>query len=187
MGLFSWLFRNRQPRLDCEVVKDALIPKSQSEFVEIRSRNFYGKCYKSPNNRYALAMCDANENLTELGSRRSGPGRYLLIDGTQIIFEGKAERPNDGKIANNGTYILNDWGFGDGLQGTFCAFDVAGRPLIKRRFNANLYNNGLSPDGHFAVCQTCISPDSGDGGNLFVFDLTNSVEIAHWEPESGWV
>jgi len=25
-------------------------------------------------------------------------------------------RPNDGKVADNGTFIFNDWGFGDGLK-----------------------------------------------------------------------
>jgi len=60
-------------------------------------------------------------------------------------------RPNDGKVADNGTFIFNDWGFGDGLKGTFRAFDSLGQNLIVRRFRANLLNNGISFDGRFAV------------------------------------
>jgi len=92
------------------------------------------------------------------------------------------DRPNDGKVADNGTFVLNDWGLGDGLKGTFYAIDKTGQPLIVRKFKANLYNNGLSPDGRFAVCLPCIAED---GETLTVFDLVQRTELAGWIPESG--
>lgn len=46
-------------------------------------------------------------------------------------------------------------------------------------------NNGLSPDGSHAVCQTANAP--GDDGNLLtVFDLVHGKELGAWRPESGW-
>jgi hypothetical protein len=154
--------------------------------MEIPSRRFFGECVRSPNQRYTLAWRDASDSGTVGGFRRSGKGRYLLLDGKQVISEGSIARPNDGKVADNGTFIFNDWGLGDGLQGTFFACDKVGRKLVTRRFKANLFNNGLSPSGDVAVCQTCNSYESEDGSILTLFDLRNGVELAHWIPESGW-
>jgi tetratricopeptide (TPR) repeat protein len=108
------------------------------------------------------------------------------LDGKKIISDGSIARPNDGKVADNGTFIFNDWGLGEGLQGTFLAFDKAGVRLCSRRFKANLFNNGLSSNGDTAVRQTCNSYDSDDGSILTLFDLDQKIEIAHWIPSSGW-
>ena len=45
--------------------------------------------------------------------------RYLLLEGSAVTIEGRIQRPNDGKVADNGAFILNDWMFGDALQSTF--------------------------------------------------------------------
>src|SRR3546814_4600282 len=84
------------------------------------------------------------------------------------------ERPNDGKVADDGTFILNDWGSRDALAGTFMAFARDGRPILKRDYAANRLNNGLSPDGGLAVCQTANAPGSPDSSLLTVFDLTEA-------------
>lgn len=157
----------------------------QADFLSYSARKFYGPCSKSSNGQYVLAWCDANESGMQGGHRSKGHGQYLLFEDGRVIAEGKMARPNDGKVADNGTFILNDWGFGDGLKGTFCAFDKSGQPLIARKFKANLYNNGLSPDARFAVCQTC-NADSTDGATLAIFDLTKRAESTSWSPESGW-
>jgi tetratricopeptide (TPR) repeat protein len=96
------------------------------------------------------------------------------------------ERPNDGKVADNGTFILNDWEFSSELCGVFRAFRANGKEIVSRRFKANLFNNGLSADGCFAVCQTCNSPDPADSSILAVFDLMAGTELASWHAESGW-
>ena len=89
-------------------------------------------------------------------------------------------------VANNGVFILNDWEFSGALSGTFFVFRPDGRPLLSRKFKANLLNNGLSADGQLAVCQTCNSPDTQDSAILTVFDLQAEREVASWRPESGW-
>src|SRR5882724_8459964 len=96
------------------------------------------------------------------------------------------ERPNDGKVADNGVFILNDWQFTDALSGVFSAFRTSGKMIISRRFNANLYNSGLSVDGSLAVCQACNSPGQSDSSLLVLFDLVQGREIGSWVPESGW-
>jgi hypothetical protein len=112
-------------------------------------------------------------------------GRYFLLAGDAIIAEGQIERPNDGKVASDGTFILNDWRFNSELGGAFCAFRADGSPIVSQRFTANLLNNGLSANGRLAVCQTCNS-HTDDASVLAVFDLTQGREIVRWKPESGW-
>jgi hypothetical protein len=94
-------------------------------------------------------------------------------------------RPNDGRVTNNGTFILNDWGAAQILAGTFAAFAPDGTVIFERPFQANLYNNGLSEDGRLAACQTANAPHY-DGGCLFVFDLETRRQIGAFTPESGW-
>jgi len=72
------------------------------------------------------------------------------------------------------------------LRGTFCAFRKDGAPIVRQRYEANLYNNGLSEDGHFACCQTCNSGSETDSSVLTIFDLIAAKEISRFMPESGW-
>jgi len=147
--------------------------------------DFYGECVHSVDGRFTLAWRDADDTGDCVGSRKSGSGKYILLEGKRLLVEGRAARPNDGKVANNGTFIINDWGFGDGLTGTFLAFKVQGMPLLTIKFKANLYTNGLSPDGRFAVCQTLQTPYEPHNTKLFLFDLVENTRIANWTPETG--
>lgn len=119
MGLIRWLFRTKSAapaRLDKAIPGSAF----DDRFIEIPSRKFYGQFSRSPNKRYTLAWRDANDSGTEGGARRRGKGRYILLDGDRIVAEGQMERPNDGKAANTGVFILNDWKFDSSLVGDFC-------------------------------------------------------------------
>lgn len=154
-------------------------------FFRIPSRAYFGWFATSPDGRYTITWRDANGDGTHGGARVSGMGCYYLLDGAAIIAEGQVERPNDGKVANDGTFILNDWRFSADLSGAFFAFRADGSPIIAKSFTANLYNNGLSANGSLAVCQICNSPTE-DASVLAVFDLIKGAEIARWIPESGW-
>ncbi len=154
--------------------------------VFINGRDFVGTYSRSQNGRYLLAWRDADDAGTRGGARQSGHGHYILIEDDAIVAEGGVERPNDGKVANNGVFILNDWlFFSERLEGVFLAFQKDGAPILSRRFEANLFNNGLSEDGRLAVCQTC-NAESIDGNKLTIFDLEAAVELASVTPESGW-
>jgi hypothetical protein len=148
------------------------------EIVEIPSRDFFGFSSKSPSGRYTVAWCDGGPDQTR-------KGRYFLLELGRIVAEGEMPRPNDGKVADNGVFVLNDWGPIESLSGTLAAFNPDGTTRFTRSFSANLFNNGLAADGRFAACQTANAPHP-DGGSLFVFDLASARQIATWQPESGW-
>lgn len=155
-------------------------------FVRIASLDFFGPYRRSPNGAWLIAWRDGNDAGTHGGHRASGPGRFYLYHGEALVAQGRAERPNDGLVANDGSFIINDWGFNSGLSGTFRAYRSDGSLILERAFAANLVNNGLADDGRFAACQAANAPHSTDSSILAVFDLRSGTEIASWVPESGW-
>jgi hypothetical protein len=157
------------------------MPVHGRSIVSVPEIDFVGQCVTSANGRFTLFWRDrhwANGTAIE--------GRYLLVDGDCIVVEGRMERPNDGKVGNDGTFILNDWGASDALAGNFLAFRRDGSLIISRSFCANLLNNGLSDDGRLAACQTANAPNSPDSSILTILDLIAGVVIASWTAESGW-
>ena len=149
--------------------------------VSIPELDMVGERTASPNGRYTLVWRDRYWM-----DGVPVDGRYLLIDGDTVAVDGNMERPQDGKVADNGTFILNDWGDSQQLSGTFHGFRCDGSPIVSRRYSANLLNNGLARDGRLAVCQTCNAPGSPDSSILTIFDLAAGTEIASWTAESGW-
>ena len=154
--------------------------------ISIDALDYIGRYSKSPNGRYRLIWSDRNSEGTRGGHRYEGHGSWALLSQDQIIAEGRLERPNDGQVADNGTFIFNDWMFGDGLKGRFHAFSLDGTQLIAKELAANLSSNGLSKDGRYAICQTANAPGSDDSCRYILFDLEEAREIARWEPETGW-
>ena len=155
------------------------------DFVSIDKLYFFGSSHRSENGRFILKWSDYDPKSRSSGPRKKGHGRYVLLDGGKIILQGKLERPNDGKVSNQGIFILNDWMFGEGSKGTFYAFDAKNKRLIRHKCDANLYNNGLSNDGQYAVCQTFYS-DGEDGNMLFFFNLREKRLVWKCEPKTGW-
>lgn len=191
MGFLGWLFGSkrslptRQPVVARRQRKGSIV--LDGEWLQYDATGLFGQFRYSPNRKFILAWSDADPSGMRGGARNKGAGRFLLVqDGQRIITQGRVPRPNDGKVADNGTFIFNDWGFDtSALKGTFCAFSATGEPLVKKKFNANLYNNGLSPDGRFAACQTC-NAGAPDGNVLAVFDLDARTEICRFTPKTGW-
>ena len=149
--------------------------------VSIPELDLVGERTASPDGRYTLIWRDRYWI-----DGAPVEGRYLLIDGDTVAVDGKMERPQHGKVADNGTFILNDWGDSQQLSGTFHAYRRDGSLIVSRSYSANLLNNGLSSDGRLAVCQTCNAPRSPDSSILTVFDLVAGTVQAEWTAESGW-
>jgi len=141
----------------------------------------YAQRIQSPNGVYILAWSDAETVLTRRGEYRQRKGSYALFENEDLILSGKLQRPNDGKVADNGNFIFNDWMFQIHEKGTFYAIDRNGETLIRKRFRANLFRNELSLDGRFAVCQTANS-DNDDGARLTFFDLKARDILWHCHP-----
>jgi len=157
------------------------LPAHARRIVSVPELDFVGERIASPDGRYTLLWHDRRWTDGTVSD-----GRYVLIDGDAVILEGRMERPQDGKVARDGTFILNDWRDSGSLSGTFRAFRSDGSVILARSYSANLLNNGLSPDGGLAVCQTANAPGSPDSSVLSVFDLAAGAEIATWTAESGW-
>jgi hypothetical protein len=154
-----------------------------SKMLTIPELDFFGLHERSPNGRFRVAWCDGDGNRGS--ARHDRFGHYVLIDQDRVVARGRMKRPNDGKVADNGTFILNDWGTSE-LSGTFHAFRSDGSPVLAKAFAANLLNNGLSADGTLAACHTCNSGGESDSAVLAVFDLVSGVERSRFQAESGW-
>lgn len=140
-----------------------------------------GQASISPNRRYTLVWQDAGWN----GDAADPRGRYVLIDGERVLADARMDRPQHGKVADDGTFVLNDWETRGHLCGTFRAFRPDGSEILSHAFDANLYNNGLAQDGSMAVAQTCNAPGP-DSSVLVAFDLRSGTVSGRWVPECGW-
>jgi hypothetical protein len=181
MGLLDWLFgRKAKPLPPAELVQHI-----NDHFIRVPSRQFAGHFSVSLNGRYRVAW-GRSAGSTRNPADSSPVGCYLLLEGNTVLVEGQMAHPEDGQVANNGNFIMSDWEDTGTLSGSLVAFDRNGREIIRRHFNANLFNNGLSTDGRFAVCHTCNSYDLDDSSVLTVFDLSAGRELARWYAESGW-
>ena len=156
-----------------------------ADIIEIPSIDLTGRYRRSPNGAYVLAWADFDPSGRVGGYRKSGYGRYVLLHNGVIVASGQLERPNDGHVANNGTFVLSDGLFGDVLGGYFCIFGSDGSQLVRHRFTANLFSSGISDDGTYAVCQLCNS-DTDDGGKLVFFDVVARRLLWKIQPETGW-
>lgn len=178
--------RNKQPVRPAADSALVIEPFSHG-LVRIPALDFFGPHAASPNGKFHLIWLDRNPEGTTGGHRYEGHGVWtLLSDLGQALASGRLERPHDGKVADNGSFILSDWMFGDGLNGRLCAFRVDGQRLLEREFSANLGSNGISYDGSIAICQTANAPGSPDSNRHFLFDLEAGQEVASWVQETGW-
>lgn len=162
-----------------------MLIKTDNIFAYVDEIGFFGNYSKSQNGLFTIAWSDFDKASGIGGFRTSGEGTYLIAKEDEVLHIGKLQRPNDGQISDNGNCIINDWLFGEGLKGIFYALDCSGKVLIKHRFSANLYNNGISENGRFAVSQTCNS-NTEDGNILCFFNLEQYSLLWKTHPAIGW-
>ena len=191
MGLFKFLFGGNKTKGVARVPSlsaPSKVISFRDKFVEIPSLGFFGPFRKSHSGEWAICWSDSDNLNHRGGHRESGHGRYILYNVTQdiIALQGKLERPNSGSVADNGNFAIEDWHFGSELSGTFYVISSAGRELIKKKFEANLYNSSISDTGRYAVCQTANSPVGEDGNRLTAFDVEKTVELFSIHPPTGW-
>lgn len=164
-----WPFRRKSPQATQTTVS---IDKSVSGIVSIESLDFVGTSSESPDGRFTIAFSNTF-------------GSYVLAKSGIVICQGKLERPWDGHVANNGTFVIVDWLLGSGLESEFWAFDLAGGILFRQRFQANAVNAGISDSGDYAVIQLSNS-ETADGGKLMFVDLRRQAILWQKRPESRW-
>lgn len=158
--------------------------KQQSEnsnIAALRNSGFRNHS-ESPDKRFLIGWLDGDLEAGIIGHRKTGNGKFIVIENGKIILQGEAERPNDCKIANNGNLIINDWLFSGELNSIFYAYDKTGKKLVSQHFSANLKTNCISDDGKFAASDLA-SSNSKDSGLLAVFDLEKGSLIRKIYPE----
>jgi tetratricopeptide (TPR) repeat protein len=151
--------------------------------IDIDGR-YYEESVRSENGQFTLALSDASPDGLLGGARDKGLGGYALLSWNKVIVKGSMERPNDGKVSNQGNFIINDWMFSGASEGTFYAFDAQGNVLVSQKYRANLGPNGISPDGRYAVCQV-FSSDNRDSNTVSFFNLDQRKLLWKKEPSSG--
>ena len=108
-GFLDRLFGKRTPerkgrnkrsgaRLDIDEYSHGLVSIAQLDFI--------GHHAKSPNGSYRLIWADRTPDGSRGGNRESGHGSWSLLLHDQIVKSGKLERPQEGKVADNGVPTL---------------------------------------------------------------------------------
>jgi hypothetical protein len=159
------------------------IRSETSLILTLNGMNFYCEYVKSSNGHFMIAFYDGDPYFGIGGHRKKGNGYYFLFKDQVLTVIGRAERPNDGKVGNNGFFIINDWLFDDGTKSIAYAFNDKGEEIIKKHLNANLLTNAISPTGHFAIFKTANS-NSNDNSVLLLYDLYAKQMI--WKKHFGF-
>lgn|GEM_PF-4481730 len=160
---------NKKTKLKVEIWKSSIkVPD-----IKFNSISFI----KSEDENFILAYRDQMYDSRD-GTRKLIKGRTIFINQNELFLINDLERPHDGKLAKNGTFILNDWMTAGEREGTFYVFNSEAKVLIKKKFNSNLGKNGISESGQYGIVETLYS-DSNDGNKIFFFDLCSGKLI--WE------
>lgn len=149
-------------------------------FQEVEELGLYGIVENSPDCSHTIVVGNLlNQEETE------GPrdGAYAVLAQGKLKHSGRAERPHQGKVSNNGAFVFNDALHEGGLKSQFLGFRPDGSAVIRYHFEAIVGENAISPDGAFAACQTYNAPRSADACIVALFDLTTGELLARIHPE----
>ncbi len=141
----------------------------------------------SPNGTFALLWRDAPDDDSTAGYRTSGLGRYRLIEnGRGLRCDGRMERPGEGHVADNGTFILADSLFGEGLRSRLDIIDADGNGIIRRECRANVLATWIEANGRYAAAHLASNPDDErDDERFILFDLAGRSEAWSKPLETG--
>lgn len=157
-------------------------------WLEVKGLSFFGQAHSSPSGRWVLGCAD-NDGQGKGGCRESGNGRMLLVDmaaGNIAHDIQNIARPWNAAVADTGTYVVNDAGFGSALSGDVLVFNQAGARLYERKFAANVFSVGISHCGRFIAVQTCNAPSGSDGNLLEVHDVQEGACLSSASPQTVW-
>jgi tetratricopeptide (TPR) repeat protein len=174
-------YKEREVILDnSENVKTKLKVEIWKNSISIPDIKFSSISFlKTKDDKYILAYNDSHHDSCG-GTRRLIKGKTIFINQNELFIINALERPNDGKLAENGTFIINDWVASSVHCGIFYVFNSKAEVLLKSKFNSNLYHNGICESGKYAVVETLYS-ESDDQNKIFFYDLNNGELL--WERE----
>ena len=172
------------PAVGSTVARPVSMTVYSDRFVHIDELDLSGSIVTSPNGRFAIVVGSVFGGDGDYDSR-TRDGAFAVLEGGLLRVSGTAERPQEGKVADSGAFVISDWLHGDGLKGRFLGFHPDGSLAFAHEFSANLGVNGLSAEGRYAACQTYRSPDSPDSCIVGLFDLEQGELLARISPQCG--
>ena len=180
MGVFDWLFKKKTviPPKGRAIQSSTQTIEVSKPFLSVSSIGYAGLYSLSKSKKWAISWRDSDPAAGRGGHRESGYGEYVLVDliGDVVSAQGLMQRPNNGSVADNGSFCLEDWHFGSSLSGTFSVFDRAGNPILKKELTANIFGSGISKNGKLAYCATANSKTE-HGYKVILFDLESGEEL----------
>lgn len=188
MGIFDWLFKKKEadvPRA-CVIKASLQTVELSHSFMHVSSIDYGGLYRQSKSKKWAISWRDSDPNAGRGGQRESGLGEFVLADlaSDVVSAHGKMQRPNNGSVADNGSFSLEDWHFGNTLSGTFSVFDSKGTPIVSIELTANILDSGISRNGKLAYCATANSKTE-HSYKIFLFDLESGEELFCVTPHTG--
>lgn len=130
--------------------------------VSINSANlkFLGRFTTSPGGDYVAALSHGH-GVVEGGTEKWSPGKVLLLRRDDLLWVRDVADPWVAKVANDGTVIAinREEKLASTLGGTLLAFNFQGQPTLKKEFDFNLNDCGISGDGQICFVST-LAPDN---------------------------
>ncbi len=149
------------------------------------SNNIIGSCSISSNKKYIIVWNDSSGDTG--GYRESGNGKiYIIDDGILIKTINTVQRPNSGKITNNGNFIIEDWLLGDKRAGIVYIYNVKGELLFNQKVEANILNSSISEDGNYTIIQTANNDEGDDGNSIFFINISKKQLLWKIKNQYGW-
>jgi len=139
-----WPFKKRNAQKDGSYDTHVSIEFWSERFLRISELSFAGEFVRSANEQYIIAW----------GKSLSKPCFVVLEHDSLLIVNRQLTKPEYGKIADTGRFIIHDTLTWETLSGVFYAFDKDSLlvPRFTKKFTGNIDTNAISPDGKYAVC-----------------------------------
>jgi hypothetical protein len=131
-------------------------------FISIAASGFCGRYESSPNGCFDIAFASS--------------GQFVLLESDQVVFQGEVNAPLEACVSNYGTFLIGASPSLKTLHSELAAFDLSGKKLFNKKFDALLHRVGIAPAGRFAVSQTAMS-NGDDSSTLAFFDLALAKEV----------
>lgn len=156
--------------------------------VRVPRLGFFGVAYPAPGGRW-LVGCRDSDGKSRGGGRASGNGQVVLLDlqtKRVMLTLDNIARPTHGAVADDGSFLILDTGFGTKLESQLVAISQAGVERFRKKYQANLYTVDGSPCGRYAVAQTCNAPKSPHSNLLECLDLSTGQPLFSISPVTPW-
>ena len=92
-----------------------------------------------------------------------------MLDKANILFSKHCLKIDYVAISNNGVFAIGEYKFGANPNGIFSIYRIPSQLILQKKFKVNIFNLGISDDGHYAVLQVY--------EKLILFDVELKAEI----------